>query len=395
MAGQGEPPSPTELLVNWARPRRPPRPGPRRVADSAATSPGRPALVNVAIAGKAGSRRLWSLGMPGRSPPPSRCTSTSSWACRAAARDPGQAAGRRPLDLSTSASATSSAGAVEHAARRPGPTDRRQWRAGRRPTWSRRWFGDGSTSTTGTTASSSTASPQPTPGQVLPGELRPRRGDPQPPRQPGRAARPQPAPVLTLWAGLQPHRPARRPRRLRRLRRPAGRQGRRHRRRAPGGCATTTPRPGGPGLFRAKEVVLEVDASQPPPSRPSSASASASARWRPFPRGAVECASARRADWVYLPVEVPAGVGELAVRYGYDRPATPPGTAGNALDIGVFDERGVGPGFGGGRAGPATFAISASGATRATPARPGERAPGGSCSAPTPVAPRGWPGGPR
>jgi hypothetical protein len=72
-------------------------------------------------------------------------------------------------------------------------------------------------------------------------------------------------------------------------------------------------------------------------------------------------------DWVYLPVEVPAGVGELAVRYRYDRPATPPGVPGNALDIGVFDERGTGPGgpgfrgwSGGARDG---FSISGSGAT--------------------------------
>jgi predicted metal-dependent phosphoesterase TrpH len=76
-------------------------------------------------------------------------------------------------------------------------------------------------------------------------------------------------------------------------------------------------------------------------------------------------------DWVYLPVEVPPGVGELAVRYGYDRPATPPGVPGNALDIGVFDERGAGSGWspgesgfrgwsGGARDG---FAISGSGAT--------------------------------
>jgi hypothetical protein len=70
-------------------------------------------------------------------------------------------------------------------------------------------------------------------------------------------------------------------------------------------------------------------------------------------------------DWVYLPVEVPAGVGELAVRYRYDRPPTPPGVPGNALDIGVFDERGTEPeGFrgwsGGARDG---FAISEAGAT--------------------------------
>jgi len=48
-------------------------------------------------------------------------------------------------------------------------------------------------------------------------------------------------------------------------------------------------------------------------------------------------------DWVYLPVEVPGGVGELAVRYRYDRPPTPHGVPGNVLDIGVFDERGAGP----------------------------------------------------
>ena len=55
-----------------------------------------------------------------------------------------------------------------------------------------------------------------------------------------------------------------------------------------------------------------------------------------------------------------AGVGELAVRYGFDRPATPPGVPGNALDIGVVDERGYRGWSGGARDG---FAISASGAT--------------------------------
>jgi PHP-associated len=72
-------------------------------------------------------------------------------------------------------------------------------------------------------------------------------------------------------------------------------------------------------------------------------------------------------DWVQLPVEVPAGVGELTVRYGYDRPPTPPGVPGNALDIGVFDERGAGPGGAGfrGWSGGARdrFAISGSAAT--------------------------------
>lgn len=46
-------------------------------------------------------------------------------------------------------------------------------------------------------------------------------------------------------------------------------------------------------------------------------------------------------DFVYLPVEVPPGVRELRVSYRYDRPAVPAGTPGNALDIGVFDERGT------------------------------------------------------
>jgi hypothetical protein len=82
-------------------------------------------------------------------------------------------------------------------------------------------------------------------------------------------------------------------------------------------------------------------------------------------------------DWVYLPVEVPAGVAELAVRYRYDRPATPPGVAGNALDLGVFDERGAGPGWSaggpGGSGGP----------------------PGGSPGGPGMAGFRGWSGGAR
>ncbi|CAL9559638.1 hypothetical protein SUDANB1_04604 [Streptomyces sp. enrichment culture] len=46
-------------------------------------------------------------------------------------------------------------------------------------------------------------------------------------------------------------------------------------------------------------------------------------------------------DFVYVPVEVPAGVRELKVAYTYDRPAVPAGTLGNALDIGIFDDRGT------------------------------------------------------
>ncbi|MEU5888503.1 CehA/McbA family metallohydrolase [Streptomyces sp. NPDC047461] len=46
-------------------------------------------------------------------------------------------------------------------------------------------------------------------------------------------------------------------------------------------------------------------------------------------------------DFVYVPVEVPSGVREIRVSYTYDRPSVPAGTAGNALDIGIFDERGT------------------------------------------------------
>ncbi|SEE22191.1 hypothetical protein SAMN05216489_05896 [Streptomyces sp. 3213] len=49
-------------------------------------------------------------------------------------------------------------------------------------------------------------------------------------------------------------------------------------------------------------------------------------------------------DFVYVPVEVPAGVRELRVAYTYDRPSVPAGTQGNALDIGVFDQHGTGLG---------------------------------------------------
>jgi hypothetical protein len=75
-------------------------------------------------------------------------------------------------------------------------------------------------------------------------------------------------------------------------------------------------------------------------------------------------------DWVYLPLEIPAGVRELAVDYQYDRPAVAAGERGNALDIGIFDESGIGlgnaRGFRGWSGGFRTgFAISASAATPA------------------------------
>ncbi|MDT0464303.1 CehA/McbA family metallohydrolase [Streptomyces gibsoniae] len=46
-------------------------------------------------------------------------------------------------------------------------------------------------------------------------------------------------------------------------------------------------------------------------------------------------------DFVYLPVDVPAGVREIKVAYTYEKPSVPAGTQGNALDIGLFDERGT------------------------------------------------------
>ncbi|MFH8800467.1 CehA/McbA family metallohydrolase [Streptomyces sp. NPDC017936] len=72
-------------------------------------------------------------------------------------------------------------------------------------------------------------------------------------------------------------------------------------------------------------------------------------------------------DFVYVPVEVPPGVRELRVAYAYDRPSVPAGTAGNALDIGVFDERGTelgGEGFRGWSGGARTeFFLRADDAT--------------------------------
>ncbi|WP_392667316.1 CehA/McbA family metallohydrolase [Streptomyces sp. LN785] len=73
------------------------------------------------------------------------------------------------------------------------------------------------------------------------------------------------------------------------------------------------------------------------------------------------------ADFVYLPVEVPKGVQQIAVSYSYDKPGVPAGTPGNSCDIGIFDERGTalgGRGFRGWSGGSRTsFAISNSDAT--------------------------------
>ncbi|MFJ8020571.1 CehA/McbA family metallohydrolase [Streptomyces sp. NPDC096311] len=72
-------------------------------------------------------------------------------------------------------------------------------------------------------------------------------------------------------------------------------------------------------------------------------------------------------DFVYLPVEVPRGVREIHVAYTYEKPSVPAGTAGNALDIGLFDERGTalgGEGFRGWSGGARTeFFVRADDAT--------------------------------
>jgi len=73
------------------------------------------------------------------------------------------------------------------------------------------------------------------------------------------------------------------------------------------------------------------------------------------------------ADWVYLPVEVPDGVAQIAVSYSYSKPAVPPGTLSNSCDVGVFDQRGTrlnGDGFRGWSGGFRTeFTIAADSAT--------------------------------
>ncbi len=47
------------------------------------------------------------------------------------------------------------------------------------------------------------------------------------------------------------------------------------------------------------------------------------------------------ADFVYLPLEVPRGVKQIAVSYTYSKPAVPAGVPANSCDIGIFDERGT------------------------------------------------------
>ncbi len=100
-------------------------------------------------------------------------------------------------------------------------------------------------------------------------------------------------------------------------------------------------------------------------------------------------------DYVYLPVDVPPGVAEFAVSYTYGRPPVPPGVQGNALDIGLFDERGTalgGRGFRGWSGGARTsFFVRADAATPGY--LPGRVRPGTwhIALAPYTVAPEGLP----
>ncbi|MFF1756209.1 CehA/McbA family metallohydrolase [Streptomyces sp. NPDC058266] len=72
-------------------------------------------------------------------------------------------------------------------------------------------------------------------------------------------------------------------------------------------------------------------------------------------------------DFVYVPVEMPRGVREIHVAYTYTKATVPAGTQNNALDIGVFDERGTalgGQGFRGWSGGARTeFFVRADDAT--------------------------------
>lgn len=67
-------------------------------------------------------------------------------------------------------------------------------------------------------------------------------------------------------------------------------------------------------------------------------------------------------DWAYVPVDVPAGVRQIEVSYSYDRPEPnlPSGTAGNTLDLGVFDPDGFRGWSGGARS---SFRISRTSST--------------------------------
>ncbi|MFI7295196.1 CehA/McbA family metallohydrolase [Streptomyces sp. NPDC050121] len=100
-------------------------------------------------------------------------------------------------------------------------------------------------------------------------------------------------------------------------------------------------------------------------------------------------------DFVYVPVEVPSGVREFRVAYTYDRPSVPAGTPGNALDIGVFDERGTelgGKGFRGWSGGARSeFFIQSAEATPGYVAGPVRKGAWHLALGPYTVAPQGLP----
>ncbi|WP_411082722.1 CehA/McbA family metallohydrolase [Streptomyces sp. cmx-18-6] len=100
-------------------------------------------------------------------------------------------------------------------------------------------------------------------------------------------------------------------------------------------------------------------------------------------------------DYVYLPVDVPRGVGEIAVSYAYEKPPVPPGVQGNALDIGLFDERGTdlgGHGFRGWSGGARTsFFVRGDAATPGYLAGPVRAGTWHIVLAPYTVAPEGLP----
>ncbi|MFI6089196.1 CehA/McbA family metallohydrolase [Streptomyces sp. NPDC051218] len=100
-------------------------------------------------------------------------------------------------------------------------------------------------------------------------------------------------------------------------------------------------------------------------------------------------------DFVYLPVEVPDGVREIHVSYTYEKVTVPAGTQGNALDIGIFDQRGTalgGKGFRGWSGGARTeFFIRAAEATPGYVPGPVKAGTWNIALGPYTVAPQGLP----
>jgi hypothetical protein len=77
-----------------------------------------------------------------------------------------------------------------------------------------------------------------------------------------------------------------------------------------------------------------------PMSFASAAAGTATSRTRSI-SGHLEAGAA---DFVYLPVEVPAGVRKISVSYSYNKPTVTAGLLGNSCDVGIFDQRGSGVG---------------------------------------------------